>query len=91
MMNAETSLNRVREISENATRRPAGKVLKLGAGSSEIGKPKVIVPWEELHPPRILGLGHSASGYKARGPNVRQNQPAPQKGFMAVALEKTAA
>jgi len=90
-MNAETTLNKVREISENAHRRPAAKRLRLKTESDEWRTKRVIVPYEELHPPTRLGVALTASGYKRRDPDARKNQYDQPKDFMAAALEKTAA
>ncbi len=68
-MNAETTLNAVRELSERATLRPAAKRLRLGGPKAEASKPKrTVIPWEELHPTRMGGDPGRASAYKARKP-----------------------
>lgn len=90
-MNAETRLEAVREIAENAYRRPAPLQLRL-AKPEELkpALPRAIIPYEELHPSRIGGEAGRASGQRSRKP---RREPvtlvAMQKDFMAAAVEKT--
>lgn len=86
-MNAETTLNKVREISENAYRRPGPNKLRMENGGSKMASPRrAIIPYEELHPLRIGGRTKTLKR-KTKAPHV--TLVAMQKDFMAAAVEKT--
>jgi hypothetical protein len=96
-MNAESTLRKVRELSERATLRPAVRQLPL-AKPEELnrGPRRAIIPYEELHPPRIRATEPMrASGYKQRADQSGRGEGRPAreapKDFMVAALDKTAA
>lgn len=69
-MNPETTLNAVRELSENAMLRPATKHLRLTQPEDlQRGRPRPAPEaYEELHPPRMSGDGGTAHDHRPRPP-----------------------
>jgi len=105
-MTPQTTLDRVRELSERAMLRPAPKRLRL-TRPEDVNPPlkPAPVPFEELYPPRIGGDLGTAGNHKARRKHDAAHCPdcgkrpeycycevkPRKKDFMQQALEKTEA
>jgi hypothetical protein len=92
-MNPQTTLNAVRELSERAMLRPAPTRLRLArAADLRPGPRPATIPYEELHPPRRIGIEvpMRASGYRQRKGTVPKDAPPAEKDFLKLAVEKTA-
>jgi hypothetical protein len=69
----EFTLTSVRELSENATLRPASKRLLLAATAPPLVTRTAIISFEELHPPVIAGSG-TAHGRRPDSRKPRQEE-----------------
>jgi hypothetical protein len=66
-MNAQTTLDAVRELSEQAMLRPSPTQLRLTTPEDIAARrPRVIIPWEERHALRFGGAQGTAGNYKPR-------------------------
>jgi hypothetical protein len=63
-MSYDTTLAAVRDLSENATLRPAARRLRLTRPDDALAPRRAIIPFEDLHRPRIGGTAGTAGDYR---------------------------